>query len=182
MKVLVVYGTVEGQTRKIADYVADRLRGAGHEVDVLDAASSRSVERSYGAAVLAGSIHVGRHSRALARYAHANRDWLNAMPTLFLSISLSVASKSEQTREAARRLAAKFQDDTGFAARSTACVAGALRYSRYNPLKRLVMRRISRAEGRETDTSRDYEYTDWQALGVHVAAFAATLASSIRNS
>ena len=125
--------------------------------------------------MLAGSIHMGRHPRTLARFARANCGWLNAVPTLFLSVSLSAASNSEGTREEARRLAEKFLEETGFSAGSSACVAGALRYSRYNPLKRFVMRRISRAEGRETDTSRDYEYTDWQALGSEVDRFAAKL-------
>jgi len=181
VKVLVAYGTVEGQARKIADYVADRLRGRGLAVDVIDVAAARDVARDYDAAVLSGSIHVSRHPRALTRFARANCGWLNAMPTLFLSISLSVASRSEQTREAARQLAARFQQQTGFVAGSSACIAGALRYSQYHPLKRFVMRRISRAEGRETDTSRDYEYTDWQALAAQVDAFAATLAASVAN-
>jgi menaquinone-dependent protoporphyrinogen oxidase len=40
----------------------------------------------------------------------------------------------------------------------------ALRYTRYNSLVRLVMRQISKKEGGDTDTSRDYEYTDWGAV------------------
>ena len=43
-------------------------------------------------------------------------------------------------------------------------IAGALLYTRYNPLVRFVMRRISRANGGPTDTSRDYEFTDWSGL------------------
>ena len=43
-------------------------------------------------------------------------------------------------------------------------MAGALPYTRYNFLVRFVMRRISKAEGGDTDTSRDYEYTDWAAV------------------
>ena len=37
-------------------------------------------------------------------------------------------------------------------------------YSKYNFLVRFFMRRIAQKEGGDTDTSRDYEYTDWEAL------------------
>ena len=37
MKILVVYATTEGQTRKVARHVFDRLAGAGHSVELLPA-------------------------------------------------------------------------------------------------------------------------------------------------
>ena len=37
-------------------------------------------------------------------------------------------------------------------------------YSKYNFLTRFIMKRIARKTGRPTDTSRDYEYTDWSRL------------------
>jgi menaquinone-dependent protoporphyrinogen oxidase len=40
-------------------------------------------------------------------------------------------------------------------------IAGALRYSRYPLPLRWFMRRIAKQAGGDTDTSRDYEYTDW---------------------
>ena len=43
-------------------------------------------------------------------------------------------------------------------------VAGALPYTRYNWFIRLVMKRIAAKAGGDTDTTRDYEYTDWEDL------------------
>ena len=43
-------------------------------------------------------------------------------------------------------------------------VAGALPYTRYNWFIRRVMKRIAAKAGGDTDTTRDYEYTDWQDL------------------
>ena len=54
-------------------------------------------------------------------------------------------------------------------------VAGALLYTRYNFLVRFVMRQITKAEGGDTDTSRDYEYTDWDAVDRFAEAFARQL-------
>jgi menaquinone-dependent protoporphyrinogen oxidase len=50
-------------------------------------------------------------------------------------------------------------------------VAGALPYTRYNFLIRFMMRRIVKTEGGDTDTSRDYEYTDWAAVDRFAAEF-----------
>ncbi len=58
----------------------------------------------------------------------------------------------------------KFVAETGWRPRRIELVAGALPYTQYNFLVRFVMRRISKAEGGDTDTSRDYEYTDWAAV------------------
>ena len=43
-------------------------------------------------------------------------------------------------------------------------VAGALMYSKYNFLLRMVMKRIARCAGVGTDTSRDQVFTKWQDL------------------
>ena len=51
-------------------------------------------------------------------------------------------------------------------------VAGALPYTRYGWIKRMMMRRIVAKAGGDTDTSRDYEYTDWNDLRVSSRDFA----------
>ena len=38
-RILVLYGTTEGQTRKIAEVLATELRGRGADVDLVDAAA-----------------------------------------------------------------------------------------------------------------------------------------------
>ena len=39
--------------------------------------------------------------------------------------------------------------------------AGAVLYTKYDFVTRMVMKKISASEGHSTDTSRDHEYTDW---------------------
>ena len=51
-------------------------------------------------------------------------------------------------------------------------VAGALQYTKYNWFIRWVMRRIVSRAGGDTDTSRDYEYTDWKDLELFAHEFA----------
>ena len=57
-------------------------------------------------------------------------------------------------------------------------VAGALAYSQYNFLVKLVMKGIARRAGAPTDTSRDYEFTDWPAVDAFVLAHAGVALAS----
>jgi menaquinone-dependent protoporphyrinogen oxidase len=163
--VLVVYGTHDGQTRKIAERIATVLRVHRHIVELLDAAQSREVNLSrFDAAFLGSPVRAQGYLRAVVRFIRAHRAELERMPTLFFSVGLAVLSKSgkgeAQTMEIVRRLVA----DTGWHPGKVELIAGALPYTRYNFLVRFVMRRIASKEGGDTDTSRDYEYTDWAAV------------------
>ena len=60
---------------------------------------------------------------------------------------------------------------------ATRPVPGALLYTRYNPVKRWMMKRIVRKAGGDTDTTRDYEYTDWN----EVRAFADEFNARVRD-
>jgi menaquinone-dependent protoporphyrinogen oxidase len=66
----------------------------------------------------------------------------------------------------------KFFRKTGWRPKHVKPVAGALLYTKYNPLIRFVMKQIVKRAGGDTDTSRDYEYTDWVALDRFVGEFA----------
>ena len=56
---------------------------------------------------------------------------------------------------------------------------GALAYSRYGRFTRWIIRRIARSKNLGTDTSRDYEYTDWRAVDAFARHFIAP-ASAVR--
>jgi menaquinone-dependent protoporphyrinogen oxidase len=73
----------------------------------------------------------------------------------------------------ARRCADAFLHETGWFPSMVRLTAGALTYSRYGPVRRWIMKRIARKAGGGTDTSRDYEYTDWAKLREDVVVFLA---------
>jgi menaquinone-dependent protoporphyrinogen oxidase len=172
---LVVYATRDGHTRKIAEHVAATMRARGDAVDVVDAASvppEFDVSR-YGGVVLTASLHAGKHEREMVGFAKTNRVALDSMPTAFLSVSLTEASVEDRTASFERRAKAAeevkaaeeaFCHETGLHPARMWPVAGALLYREYGILKRLVLQMIARRAGRDTNTSLDYDYTDWQAL------------------
>jgi menaquinone-dependent protoporphyrinogen oxidase len=166
MNVLIVFASHDGQTEKIARFLAERMREKDHRVDVMDAAHPRpevSLDR-YQAVVIGAPVRAGKYPRAAINFARANRARLEQMPAAFFSVCLAAASQKEAERRAALALPERFFRESGWRPRLVATFAGALRYTRYNWLIRFIMKRIAKAEGASTDTSRDHEYTDWNAV------------------
>src|SRR5690606_38798506 len=95
------------------------------------------------------------------------------MPSAFLSVSASAASSDDAGKADARRELDRFLDGTGWVPAIAACVAGAIAYTRYDPVTRWMMRRICRRAGGPTDVTRDHELTDWGQIAGIVAAFVA---------
>ena len=164
--VLIVFATKEGQSGKIARYLAAAFKACGHVVELHDAEHDRKLldrERP-SAAVVCAPIHARGYPRAIVRFVRKHKDLLDGIPSAFLSVGLAVVSKTHDGRAQTQAIVEKFVRKTGWRPQRVELVAGALPYTRYNVLIRFIMRRISASEGGDTDTSRDYEYTDWSAL------------------
>jgi menaquinone-dependent protoporphyrinogen oxidase len=174
-KVLVIYGTTEGHTRKIATFIADHVRAQGAVVDVVDSATpaAAAVQPIYGAAVIAGSLHEHLHQRSLVHFVKENVAWLNALPTAVVSVGLSAALPDADSQAQARNNLQYFLDETGLKPALAKTVGGALLYTKYDWFKRTMMRMIARQMGKDVDDTRDHEYTDWDDLRRFVDAFAA---------
>ena len=174
MKFLVVYGTTEGQTRKISERIAEQIRERGHDAELYDSTSlpaNLDIE-GHDAVIVAASVHQHRHQSSLVHFAKEHREQLQAKPTAFLSVSL--ACVFEEDRQEAQDYVDQFVTDTGWHPTQTEFVAGALVYTQYDFLKRQIMKLIVWRGGGPTDASQDYEFTDWDALSRFIDSFIET--------
>lgn len=165
-RILIAYGSHHGQTEKIARRIATRLDRAGAVVTLgsVDHLQHDLAPRDFAGAMVGSPIEFGRHLPSVRRFVRERYPALNAMPSAFFSVSGSAASPRAEERDAARRCIDTFLRRTGWTPRLTASFAGAMSYTRYNPFMRRVLAWISRREGGPTDTSRDHELTDWDAV------------------
>lgn len=173
MKILVLYGTTEGQTRKIADFVTTKLKDRGDVVAMIDATDVPAdfVPEDYDAAILAGSLHAGLYQKPLAYFAHKHHEALNKMPTAFLSVSLSAAGKDPEDLKGMTVCADLLLKDTGWKPSEVHHVAGAFRFTEYDFFKRWMMKVIAWERGMKTAGVIELELTDWDALAKLIDAF-----------
>ena len=159
---LIVYASVEGHTERIAQRIAELLRQRGSRVDVMPAAAALELSPLAGL-IVGASVHYGRHPASLARLLRQEASNLKAAKSAFFSVSLG----------AKQHYATRFLRSTGWQPQLTAVFPGALQYSKYGPIKRRVVQAFAMVGGHDTDTSRDYDYTDWKAVERFASAFAA---------
>ena len=174
-RILVVYGTTEGQTAKIADVVADALRAAGHDAEAVDVGRiGDTLPRDYDGVVVGASIHMGKHDKHVVQLVRKNLDLLERLPSAFFSVSLAAHGDTQE----AEGYVDRFEDETGWRPARVALFSGALLYTQYGFVKRHLMRKIAKDKPGELglDTSRDYVYTEWDAVQRFAEHFAEQVA------
>lgn len=173
-RILILYGTSEGQTAKIADVVADVLGQHGHQADTVDVtAAFGRLPDGYDAVVVGASVHVGKHDKHVVELVQHDRDALAAMPSAFFSVSLAAHGDVAE----AEGYVDQFEAETGWRPDQVALFGGALLYTQYGFVKRHLMKRIAQDKpgALGVDTSRDYVYTEWDAVKRFAEHFADSL-------
>ncbi|HVX43852.1 MAG TPA: flavodoxin domain-containing protein [Mycobacteriales bacterium] len=162
-RILLVYVTRRGQTQKIAERVASRLRSAGASVDIRTLPGCPGPE-GYDAVVVGGPVYFSRHSRGLTRYLARHADQLDGIPTGIFQVSLTSAVVDDAHTAHAAALLRNLLARTDFEPGVVGTFAGALRFSRYNRILRRVMFSIARQEKLPVHDYTDQEYTDWDGV------------------
>jgi menaquinone-dependent protoporphyrinogen oxidase len=161
--ILVVHASTHGHTRRIAERIAQIMRADGADVS-LERADAAPAPMGYDAVVVGASIHAGHHQREIVEWASRHRTGLGMVPTAFFTVCLTAADDADESRAATRRYLDEFVEATGWTPDRATTFAGALQYREYDFMTRLLMRLLMHKGHHPTDTSRDYDYTDWNAV------------------
>jgi menaquinone-dependent protoporphyrinogen oxidase len=161
-RVLVLYASTHGHTAKIAARIAEAIGPAAELRSVDDAAQLAPWE--YDAVVVGASIHAGRHQREVLDWVRARSGTLNSMPSAFFSVCLTAADDTEEARATSQRYIDELLEATAWSPRLARTFAGALQYREYDLFTRLLIKLMMKRGGHPTDTSRDHDFTDWEAV------------------
>jgi len=176
VRVLVVYGTSEGHTAKVASGLGDRLRSRGLHVDVVDASIASDVAPDwYDGVIVAASVHAGSYQKPVRRWVRAHAAALNRMSTAFVSCCLGVLQHDPKVDADLAAIVDRFTAETGWRPNVVKIFPGALLYTKYGIVTRWLMKRIAAKAHGDTDTSRDYDYTDWKQVEAFADEYAARL-------
>lgn len=175
--VLAVYGSAYGQTERIIRRMTDRLTAGGlavtlHRADALPAGLDLA---AFDAVLVGASVIRGKHQPYVHHFVERHAAHLNAMPSAFVSVSGSAGSPLPAKRAEARGYLETFLRQTSWRPTLTATFGGALAYTKYGWFMRWLIKRISKQAGAPTDTSRDHDLTDWDAVDRFAAELAETM-------
>lgn len=179
MNFLIVYGTTEGQTRKIAEFVADRIAKRGHTIATVDATSEHAREltlREFDGVIVAASLHAGIYQAAIEAFVRKHHETLNSLCTAFFSVSLGAASEEPSDVLGVNNCVERFVTATGWRPGAIHHIAGAFRYTQYDFFKRWAMRAIAHQKGVTGDAGHDLEMTNWSQVALFTDAFVVAVA------
>lgn len=176
MRALIIFASSEGQTTKIAETLREELRNnklptdtyslADHDADRIDI-------DQYDAVLIGSPLHYAEYDAKIQEFISENSAILQKLPSAFFSVSLGIRSDHVRDRREVVELTNQFFRECGFEPDMTTYFAGALKYSKYNWLKKRVMRWIANQSGeKDKDFSNDHEYTDWEAVSQFASEFA----------
>lgn len=164
MKTLILYLTNDGQTKKIAEKLAQHIN---HPTEVLSLREqgglSAEILEGYDQIVIGASIRYGHFDKLLEQFIEKHYTLLNQKRTAFFSVNLTARKANRntpQTNTYTRKLLARIKWQPTL----VEVFAGALFYPRYTLLDRLCIQFIMKITKGDTDASKEYEYTDWQQV------------------
>lgn len=164
MKTAILYLTRDGQTKKIAEYIAQTLNDDTTLISLRDIPqpSAEQLER-FDCIIIGASIRYGHFDPILEQFIQQHYALLNQKKSAFFSVNLTARKANRNTPETnvyTRKLLSRIQ----WKPKLVEVIAGALFYPRYTFFDRVMIRFIMKITKGDTDTSKEYEYTDWQKV------------------
>lgn len=161
--ILIAYASHYGQTRLIAEQISFELEKRGHHVLLHDLRTRRPVKfEGLDGIVLGSRVEMERHAKELVDFINDHRTHLDRLPTAVFSVSMSAAAPDAGPDP--KGYLSKLFTEVRWMPRLQRAFAGGLPYLRYGWFTRWMMKMISRRTHGPTDTSRNHELTDWNAV------------------
>jgi menaquinone-dependent protoporphyrinogen oxidase len=163
-RILILYSTTDGQTRRISERLQCVLEGQGHPVTLADVEASPDPDlKPYDKLVIGARIRYGRHSPRVAQFIDRHRKALESKPSAFFSVNI-VARKPEKNRPETNPYVRKFLKQVSWRPTAVSVFAGKLDYAKYGFLDRTIIRFIMWMTRGPTDPATVVEFTDWQQV------------------
>jgi len=171
-RVLIVHASRFGQSTKIAETIRQVLADRGIESDFEPLTRQTAPDPArHGAFAMVTSVRYGHFDKNSARIVAENRAWIDSVPTLLVTVSLTARTPAKRD-PAVHLYTKKFLAATQWAPTQIEVMPGLLDYPSYNFVDRTMIRLIMRMTGGVTDPKAVVEYTDWDEVRAAGGRFA----------
>ena len=163
-KILIVYSTTDGHTRKICLRLQGIVENLNNQVAVISVHEAGTVDLdSFDKLVIGASIRYGKHSPEVYEFIKVNSRVLDAKPNAFFTVNV-VARKPEKNTPETNPYLKKFLKQISWKPKVLGVFAGKIDYKLYGPLDRFMIRLIMRITKGPTAPDTNIEFTDWDKV------------------
>ena len=161
MKTLIIFSTVDNHTKKISDYIS-RFLDSKDDIDLVDLEVINKYNiNDYNRIIIGASIRYGKFRKSLYEFISKNKIHLDKKISCFFGVNL-VARKKEKNTPETNPYIIKFLKKTKWQPNLVGVFAGSLEYSKYKISDKFIIKFIMWITDGPTDTSKDYEFTNWE--------------------
>jgi len=170
-RILLVHSTTDGHTIKISDVIIKELTEAGNDVSQCSVTKVSAEQLNNADTIILGaSIRYGKHQKSVYDFVTNNKSLLKAKKTAFFTVNV-VARKENKNTPETNPYINKFLDEVEWQPDIKGVFAGKLNYPIYGPLDRFMIRLIMYITKGPTDTSKVYEFTNWESVKQFAQSF-----------
>lgn len=163
-EILIVYSSVDGQTRRICARLEQILSARSHHVTLRELGDALHIDvRPFEKVIVGASVRYGRHRRHVHRFFAEHGSHLQRTETALFSVNL-VARKPGRDTPGTNPYLRRLLEKIRWRPRHLAVFAGRLDYDRYRFWDRQMIRLIMKITGGPTAHGAVAEYTDWGAV------------------
>ena len=159
-KILLTYSTVDGHTKTICKKILSYCKTS--HVDILPIDSSINI-KDYDTVVIGASIRYGKYREEIFEFIKENEELLNSKDNAFFSVNV-VARKENKNKPETNPYLLKFLNQISWQPKILDVFAGKIDYQKYKFLDKYAIKFIMWITKGPTDTSKVYEFTDWNRV------------------
>ena len=159
-KSLLIYSTVDGQTEAICRRMASCAKNTS--VDVMSISNVRNLD-DYKTIIIGASIRYGKYRNELYNFINENLLVLESKKNAFFSVNV-VARKPEKSTPETNPYLIKFLSKIEWKPKNLGVFAGKIEYPKYKFIDKYAIKFIMWLTKGPTDTSKTYEFTDWNKV------------------
>jgi menaquinone-dependent protoporphyrinogen oxidase len=166
IRFLIIYSSRHGQTRKIASYLGEQIKGLGYAIAVIDCDDYGMYINvgSFDAIVVGAPIYTAGYPKSIRRWIKQHVDALSAKPSAFFSVGLGLLQTDPRLKEEERQVVREFLEWTTWQPNTWTIFSGAIAYTKYGWLTKRLMARFAKKADLSIDMSNDHEYTNWREV------------------
>ena len=171
--ILLLYASVDGQTKKISNFLNEQLQQEGKHVSLYEVGDFDGKLETFDMIIIGSSIRYGVHHKTIIDFINEHKEALDTHKTAFFSVNL-VARKPEKNQADTNPYVIKFFKEITWRPTLVEVFAGKLDYKKYPFFDRIMIQLIMWMTKGPTDRNAKIEYTDWdrvKAFGEKVLTF-----------
>ena len=162
-KTLIIYSTTDGHTKKICNYISEKLE-QNFRSKIISLDKSKNIDLTkYDLIIVGASIRYGKHKSELYSFIHRNLAQLNSIDSAFFSVN-AVAMKDNKCSADTNPYMQKFLELSPWSPKKLAVFAGKIDYPKYKFIDKHMIRLIMWITKGPTNTKNTYEFTDWNTV------------------